>query len=329
MYSARRTLFSRKLTVKKVQKILQSIESENERQEFIIQRNMGGRTALFSIASADVCEFLLNSITSDTKRDEFVRTEDSQGSTALHWSQNGDIATALMNATKDHQSKLEFILHRDRRGYTAAMGTESHEALQAILDECDDDTVKYLLEQKNERNENLIQRFGMKCCMDHLEVIQDYLYMCDMEETIMAVDNQGNTALVYMVIGHSIACLAETLKLLSLEQRRRAMLLKNKLSIVLRHILLVHPHQLRDQFEQFSRTYQLASYEKWAKHLSLLDGPNTAMAQIAHFMLNEYSLHSNGSMISIRLSKCQQRFTQKSITNDIGTYQLVGKLLMH
>lgn len=320
--SQRRALY-RVSTVSKAKRILESIE-EGEREDFITSRDKAGRTALFYVTSADICKFLIESVTCLERRDQFIRTEDNQETTALHWSRDGDIATILMNGTADDQSKLEFVLHQDCRGYTAAMGTDSCETLRAIFQECDDDTVTYLLQLKNNRDENLVQRFGMKCYMDHLAVIEDYLSVCDVEKTIMATDNQGNTPIVYMVIGQNNSCLAETLKLLSLEQKRRAMSWRNKLATTVRQILLVHPHRLRDRFENYARNYQYAGYQEWEKHLTSLHGISRETVQIVHFMLNEYSLDSPGTMISARLSDRQHQIMGNMILWENGIFPQVS-----
>lgn len=191
-------------------------------------------------------------------RERVVFCVNNNGRTPLHYCSSSEMVELLVTSLPPHV-RQNYLLHPDIDACTAAhcaISLNRHDTLSSIWSLSNDTTREQLLSYRGVCEVSLLMEAGHCGNRETVCLVLNLYTDSDCwEETIMSASGRGETIRHPLVAHQWMEELAEILKTLTLEQRRRLLSLKNFWGYSPYQLALMAPHQISPNSQSDRRTY--------------------------------------------------------------------------
>lgn len=264
--------------------------------EFIMKQDNEGYTALHKSGSSEISELLIQSVSTSERRDRFISTKSMYGANALHFAQTKEMAELLIMSISDEEMRQQMLTTHGVRGRTTvslAAWRGAADVIQVIFDNCSALSRQFLISRTDIFNDTPLHRAALSGSQYAVDAIIEELTDTELIEMSLKVNESRTSSMHYLIIYQMPEALSQILKRLNIEQRKKALLRKNRYGYSARRLALMQMSELADQEYKYLATY-------WSLSQIIKDVPETMnrkILKLVHLFCNEYDTTVPGTML--------------------------------
>lgn len=229
--------------------------------------------------------------------DRLVSCYDTSHQTLLHVVKSAKLADLLLSFLPANR-KQQYIRRCDAIGWTAAhcsLLSNHTDVFQEIWRHSDNITRSHFLTYRDRNGYSVLMEAGYQGNREALRLLIEVLIGCKDPEAIIGLINMSGETVIYpLVVWQYIDEVADILKAVPLDHRRRLILAGNVWGYSPYQLSLISPYEVRCQREQHLDIYYdfNRSFEKTSNNL----------ISALHMLCNDYDILSRASIIQCELT---------------------------
>lgn len=242
----------------------------------------------------EIAELIIRSAPSE-KRDSVIYCVNDRDETPLHRAESVDIVNVLLlNVCDDRRQQM--IRHVDAWGRTAVHRTARYnrrDLMEVIWQKADEATRQHLLLHRDNNGYNLLLEAGLFGNKDTLNLLLNELSEINIhEEMVTAATSSGDTVIHQLIVYQLVRQVAEILKTLTPDRRKRFLTKKNRNGYSPQQLALIPPRHIRGSVSDPQ------NYITFNRRCGILEHDiSNILLNVIHFLTNEYPITQSGSII--------------------------------